>query len=802
MLPNLIKIAIRNLKKFKLYSFINIAGLTIGLTCFILISLYLLDEMNYDRFHENGDRIFRIALITPNGGTTRTPHPMSQALVNDFPEVEQGVSISPIWGDGLTWLEVPIQYKDKRFQENRLFSADTSFFDVFTFNSVYGDTRAAIREPGALILTYSSAKKYFGDENPVGKFMRLDDRHDMIVKAVIEDIPLNSHFKFDFLTSYLTLKPMETSNYYTWADFGHFNYIVLKNAEDWKSVEARIPEWSKKYIDYSIPDLQSDYDLSKFLKLQLLTDIHLKSHLRWELEQNGDITHIYIFSVSAILILLIACINFMNLATARSFRRAKEVGVRKVVGAGKTQLMLQFLVESLLLTSLAMFGAGVLIEFLLPYFNSFTGKEISISIINDWEYIAGLFALTFITGLLAGSYPAFFLSSFKPIQILRGRFNTNPSSSVLRKGLVVFQFSISIFLIASTIVIYQQVDYLKTHELGFAKEHVLIVPMRDSKLQENYRVFKNSLMANSEIISAAGVTNIPGGQFNVDPIRWKPEQEAVGVSEIWVDEDFFNTLEIQLSAGRGFSREFRRDSSRAFILNESAAKRFDWQDPVGEEIYYYPQDRTVKGEIIGVVKDFNFQSLHQNISPLLLHYLDGWSNNLLVRIKGNDIQGTIKFIENSFNKLSPGNEFEYSFLDEYFDKAYRGEEGMEKLFIIFAVLAIIIACLGLFGLASFTAEQKTKEIGVRKVMGASITSLVILLCNDFSKLVLAANLLAWPIIYYLMNNWLNEFAYKIDISLVVLVFSGIIAFIIALLTIAYQSIKAAMSNPIESLKYE
>ncbi len=798
----MITIAFRNLNKFKLYSFINIAGLSVGMVCFILISLYLIDEMSWDNFHTKADRIFRIATIWGDGGQTRTPHPMAQALVNDFPEVEQAVTMSPLWDAGLTWLEIPVQYENKRFQENRLFSADTTFFEVFTFKTLLGDADAAIREPGALIITESTAKKYFGDENPIGKFMKLDDRHDMIVKAVIEDIPANSHFHFDFLISYLTLKPNERSNYYTWEDFGHFNYIVLKEGTDWKNVEARIPEWSKKYIDYSIPDLHSEEDVSKYLKLQPVKDIHLKSHLRWELEPNGDMAYVYIFSASAILILLIACINFMNLATARSMHRAKEVGMRKVVGAQKTQLIFQFLIESLLLSFIAVIIAGIFIEFLIPYFNSYTGKNITFGLLKDTNYLTGLLILTVITGLIAGSYPAFYLSSFKPIRILRGKFLQSKSNGRFRKGLVVFQFSISIFLIASTIIIYQQINYLKTRNLGFDKEHVLIIPIKDNELQNKYRVFKDNLLTNSNVISAAGVTNVPGDQFNVESIRWTPDQEPERVYEMWIDEDFFKTLDIKIIAGRAFSREYGADSVESFILNETAAKRFEWQNPIGEVITYYPQDRVIKGPVIGVVKDFNFQSLHQNIESLLLHPMGNWSNKLLVRVRGNNIEGTIKFIERIFKEMSPRNEFEYSFLDEFFDNAYRSEERMENLFILFSILAIIIACLGLFGLAAFTAEQKTKEIGVRKVMGAGVVNLVILLSKEFSKLVVIANLVAWPIVYLIMNYWLNDFAYKVNVNLLVLLASGLIALLIASFTISYHAVKAAIANPIDSLRYE
>lgn len=803
MLKNYLIIAFRNLLKHKGYSIINIAGLSLGITCCILISLYIIDELQYDTFNKKYDRIYRIALIPPEGAQTRTPHPMAQALVADFPEVEQAVTMSPIWGPGLTWVEMPVQYKDNRFNEKRFFSADTTFFDVFTFKAVAGDPDKAIRKPGAIIITESIAKKYFGNENPIGKTIRLRDQFDLVVEAVIQDIPKNSHFKFDFLISYITLKPVERSNYYTWADFGHYNYIVLKEGVDYKTVEAKIPEWSKKYIDYTMGGtLKSDTDFSQYLKLQPLKDIHLKSHIRWELEPNGDIMKIYIFASAAILILLIACINFMNLATARSMQRAKEVGVRKTVGALRRHLVYQFIGESFMLTLIAMFIAVVLVELSIPFFNTFTGKNISFDVTSNPNHFLIFLSLPIFVGLLAGSYPAFFLSSFRPIQVLKGKFSVKSSSAAVRKGLVIFQFSISIFLIVSTLVIYNQLEFIHNKNLGFDKDQVIILPLRSNQAQSNYETFKNNLLQNSLVVSASGVSNVPGDQFNQEMIRWKLEDPTIDVSEMRIDEDFFKTLNIPLAEGRSFSKEFGMDTMNVFMINKSAADRLNLKNAVGEDIYYYPQDRTVKGRVIGVVKDFHYRSLQENIQPLLIMFDNKNMSSLLIRLKANHIKEAISFVEHAWRNFSPKDGFEYSFLDDFIGQAYTGEEKAMDLFGIFSALAIAIACLGLFGLAAFTTEKRFKEIGVRKVMGATSMNIILLLTKDFSKWVLLANIVAWPAAYFIMKKWLNDFAYRTDLSLWVFIAAGLLALLIALFTVGYQAVKAAMANPVDSLKYE
>ena len=801
---NYLKIAFRNLIKFKTISFINIAGLAVGTALFILMAMFVIDELSYDKFHEKHDRIFRIAMISDDlGGQTRTPHPMAQALVRDFPEVEQAVTVSPIWGPSLTWAEFPVRYEDNRFVEKKFFSADTNFFDVFTFEAVRGNPSSAIREAGSLIITETISKKYFGAQDPIGKTMILNDSFPIIVKAVIKDIPRNSHFHFDFLISYLTLKPLEDGNYYTWADFGHYNYIVLSEGANYKDVEAKIPDWSKKYIDYSIPDLKSDRDISQFIKLQPLSDIHLKSNLRWELGYNGSLTNVYIFSVSAVLILFIACFNFTNLSMARSFYRSKEVGIRKTIGADKKRIFSQFISESLLISFVSLMAAIVLVILSLPYFNSYTNKNLSLEVFTGIEYIISFLVLIIFVGFVAGVYPSVFLSVLTPLQILNKKINTKTSSSGrLKKVIVIFQFAISIFLFASTTIIYNQMQYLKKKNLGFQKDQVIGVPIQNEELVSKIEALKSSLLTKPGVIGAAAVSTLPGGQFNSESIRWNIEENPQPVSEIVVDDDFFSTMGIEVVAGRAYSKDYPGDTSGVFMLNEAAADLFKWDSPIGEEITWYPGDNEIKGKVIGITDNFHFETLRNNVGPLLFLYSGDEFKYIVVKIAVNEMKTAINSVRETWGEFSAGEEFEYYFLDEYFGKTYRNDEKMEALFGIFSILAITIASLGLFGLATFMMENKTKEIGIRKTMGASVTNLTALLAKDFLKWILLANLIAFPAAYFVMEKWLQEFAYRADLSIWSFLLSGLAALIVAFITVSLKTAKAALANPIKSLRCE
>jgi putative ABC transport system permease protein len=803
MLKNYIKIALRNLIKQKSYSLINIAGLAIGLTCAILILLYVQFELSYDRFHDNADRVYRITWMSGNP-QTRTPHPMALAMAQDFPEVTEATTLSPIWGPGLTRPKLSVRYEDKRFDEPGFYSADSTFFKVFSFKLLRGDPETALKIPGGVVITEEIAEKYFGDDDPLNKILVLEygRRFDMTVTGVMENIPRNSHFDFDFLISYVSLKPMDSGSYYTWADFGHYNYVVLADGADPKAVEAKIPDWFQGYVKWPEDSYQSLKRGENRLALQPVTNIHLHSHLRWELEPNSDIAYIYIFSAAAVFILIIACVNFMNLATARSASRAKEVGLRKVVGAQRSALVSQFLGESLLMTAAAMLMSVAFVELLLPAFNNLTDLQLELNVLENFPMLLALIAITVVVGVLAGSYPAFYLSAFQPIQVIAGKVHRGIKGAAFRKILVVTQFSISIALIAAAAIVSSQLDYLRNKKLGFEPEQVLVIPIKDPSLRSQYEFIKAELLRNPNVLHASAVSNVPGSRFNQNSIRWAEMEDDVDVSQARVDFDFLPTLGIKLKDGRNFSKEFATDVNQAFILNETAARQFNWDSAIDKEITWFDDDNTRVGKVIGVVEDFHYQSLHRGIDPLILHVLPEGFNSMLVKLSTNDLTATLDFVQQKWSTFDPGHTFEFTFLSEDFNQLYRSEEKMQSIVGYFTSLAIFIACLGLLGLASYSAERRTKEIGVRKVLGASVWGIVRLLSKEFLILVVLANVIAWPLAYWLMNDWLQDFAYRVNVGVGTFVLAGLAAAVIALLTVSTQAIRAALTNPVEALKYE
>ncbi len=802
MFKNYFTITFRNLTKYKVYSFINIAGLAVGMTCCILIYLYIQDETSYDRFHENSDRIFRIDWMSDNP-QTRTPHPMAQAMVRDFPEVQNAVTLSPIWGPGLTRPTISVRYKDQLYDEKGFYSADSSFFSVFSFKLLQGDRNTALKYPGSIIITKRIAEKYFRNEDPMDKVFTIAGRFELKVSGVLEDIPDNSHFHFDFLISYVTLKPQETGNYYEWEDFGHFNYIVLARGMDPEKVETKIPEWFLKYNNWSQENAEGllSGEGGRFA-LTPLENIHLYSHIKWELEANGNIAYIYIFTATAVFILVIACINFMNLSTARSARRAKEVGLRKTVGANKKQLVSQFLSESVLFCMLAIVFALVMAVLILPYFNIFTDKELSLSYFYNIKHAGIILLIVLGAGFLAGSYPALYLSSFHPVQVLKGSLKSASRQEFVRKGLVIFQFAVSIVFITGTFVIYEQLDFFLNRNLGFEKEHIVAVPLHENELRMKYKTVKDELVKHPDIINAAAVSNIPGGRFNQNSIQWRESDDDISVSEIAVDYDFFTSLGIDIVEGRAFSREYSTDDSSAFILNETAAGIYEWDTAVGKTITWYDDNGDRQGKVIGVVKDFHFKSLHQQIAPALFMIQPGDFNYMLLKIRADNIRGTLGFLEKKWPEFDSLHTFSFSFLDNNLEKLYGNEQKAGQLLGAFSALAVIIACLGLYGLASFTTEQRIKEIGIRKTLGATNSGITYLLTREFIRLVFLANIIAWPAAWYMMNMWLEDFAYRINISWWSFVTSAVMAVLIALFTVGYQALKAAGANPAESLKCE
>lgn len=801
MFKNYLKIAVRSLSRYKVYSFINLAGLAIGMTCCFLILLYVRKELSYDRFHEKADRIYRLAWLDEHP-QTRTPHPMAQAMAQDFPEVENAVSLSPLWGAGLTRRTFSMRHGDRRFDEQNVLSVDTTFFKIFSFPFLKGDPATALQQPFAIVITERTAQKYFGNEEALGKVLRLDNEVDLKVTGVVQNVPAASHFHFDFLVSYVLLKTREAGSYYTWADFGHYNYLLLAPGADPEALAAKIPMWLEKYLDLpqeALAELRAGRDR---FELQPLTDIHLRSHLAWELEPNSDIATVYLFTAIAVFILLIAGINFMNLATARSATRAKEVGVRKVLGAGRAQLVGQFLGEALLLSVAALALAIALVELLLPVFNALSGADLAMNYSGQPLFFFGMLAVALGTGIFAGSYPAFFLSAYQPARVLKGETAAGVRSARLRRLLVIVQFALSIALIAGTAIVSSQLNFLRTQKLGFDKEQILVLRLKHQPMREQYENVKTELLRKPEVLRASAVSNVPGGRFNGNPIQWRPEQGERGVMQARVDHDFFATLDIPMAAGRAFQREMATDADSAFILNEAAARLFDWDAAVGQRLTWFDDDNTRSGRVIGVARDFHFQSLHTRIQPLLLCLGQRAFNYMLVKIAPSDVPGTLAHCQAVWKKFDPEFDFEYSFLDDDFEQLYRAEERIQALFGYFTLLAIFIACLGLFGLASFTIQQRTKEIGVRKVLGASVASVVGMLMKDFTRLVLLANLFAWPIAYLSMNLWLRDFAYRAPLSPWTFVLAGTLALLVALLTVSFQALKAALSNPAEALRYE
>jgi putative ABC transport system permease protein len=803
MFKNYLKVGFRNLLKYKAFSAINILGLATGLTCCILILLYVQYELSYDRFHADADRIYRAAWMTQNP-QTRTPHPLAQAMVRDFPEVTSAVSLSPTWGPGLTRPKISVRYEDKQFEEPGFYEADSTFFDVFSFSLLRGDAQTALRDRDHVVITETIARKYFANADPIGKTLIADLGGDfpLTVSGVVEDIPANSHFHFDFLVSYATFKAVETGNYYEWVDFGHYNYIKLAQGVDAKALEARLNRWAAGYLGWSEQQLQDLANRGVHFDLQPILEIHLRSQLKWELEPNGDINYIYIFSAAAVFILLIACINFMNLSTARSSTRAKEVGVRKAVGANRLFLVRQFLGESMLMTIFAVLLALALVEILIPSFNSFAHLNLKSNLLGNHTLVLSVVAITLLVGIIAGIYPAVFLSGFQPVKVLSGKVKQGTKGSRFRKVLVVLQFSISIALIAGTLIVSSQLDFLRNKNLGFEKDQILVVPLKERSLRTRYDAIKAELLSNQNVLMASAVSNVPGERFNQNDIRWEPGDRNVSISEFRVDHDFFKTLDVEVQQGREFSREFETDAEEAFILNETAASQFNWDSPLGKEVAWLDDNATFQGRVIGVVADFHFQSLHQAIAPMAFQVLPTEFNYLLIKVASDNIASTLEFLEMKWAEFDPAHTFEFAFLNDNFDRLYRAEEKMQTLFSSFTVLAVLIACLGLLGLASYSAEQRTKEIGIRKALGASVIGIIGMLSQEFVKLVVLANVIAWPLAYFAMDNWLQNFPYRIDLGPATFVAAGVLACLIALLTVTYQATKAAVANPVESLRYE
>lgn len=807
MFLNYIKIAWRNLIRNRTFSAINIVGLAIGLATCLLISLYVLDELSYDRFHAKADRIVRVIFRGSSSGgrineSTVMP-PVAQTLRRDYPEVLEATRLRDA-GSPL------ISYGSKTFKESSIAFVDSNFTQVFTLPFVEGDPKTALIQPNTAVISETMARKYFGSVNPMGHILTIKSWNTSLkITGVMQDIPANSHFHKDML---IAMAGNQEARSPSWMMSEYYTYLVLPDGYNYRQLEAKLPQVIEKYIG---PQLQQGMGMSlaEFrrkgndigLYLQPLTDIHLHSDFAFDLSAPGNRQYVYLFSVIAAFILIIACINFMNLSTAGSAKRAREVGIRKVLGSVRQSLASQFLIESMLLTAFALVLAYCLVLMALPAFNEFTGKTLSVNLLARPWILPAILLFGLFVGLLAGSYPAFFLSSFKPVAVLKGgTFKAVPNRLNLRSGLVVFQFFIAVTLIAGTLVVYRQLSYIQHKTLGYTKEQVLVLP-ETWLLGDKEAAFREEIVRDARVLNASVSGYVPAGPSNNNNFFVSPEtntSQLVKTLRYDVDYNYLSVLGMKLAAGRNFSRAYGTDSS-GVILNETAAKTFGWaQNAIGHHITHTDNDGTQRTfTVIGVVKDFHFKSLHEAISPLVM-VLGRNTGTIILKVNPTDISGLLATLQQKWQQLMPDAPFTYSFLDERFANTYRAEQNTGLILGLFSGLTIFIACLGLFGLAMFTAEQRQKEIGVRKVLGASVMSVVALLSADFLKLVGIALVLAIPIAWYAMSVWLQDFAYRIELDWWLFALAGILAIVIALATVSAQSIKAALVNPIRSLKSE
>ncbi len=796
MFRNYFKVVLRNIRRHAGYSFINIAGLAIGMACCLMITMWVLDELSFDRFHENAADLYRVEENQFYSGRTYhvtvTPYPLAPALQAEIPEIVEATRV--VRTSGLLF-----KHGEKSFFEERAAAVDPSFLRMFSFPLVKGDPGSALTDLSSVLISETTAKKYFGDEDPLDKTFLVNNQYQLRVAGVLEDFPLNSSIRAEILYPYEILEKAGRTN----DSFGSnsiWTFVQLRPGTPQSVVDAKIKGFIKERVPQSVTDLE----------LFPYTRIHLHQYFGYDRNATA-VKYVYIFSIIAAFVLLIACINFMNLATARSAGRAKEVGLRKVVGALKRNLVVRFYSESMIYAFLALLVAVGLVLLVLPWFNNLAARELSLKFWSDRGLVLGLVGITLVTGFLAGSYPALFLSSFRPSRVLKGSLKAGTGSTLFRRILVVVQFALSVFLIIGTLVVYKQTQYMRTKSMGFDKEQMLYITLRGNT-GGSYDALKTELANDSRIAGVTGSSHLPSSiGSNSGGANWQgkdPEQVIlIGMSA--VDYDYIDVMGIQLAEGRNFSREFGTDENEAFLVNEEVRTAMEKQSVAGEAFSFVGRD----GRIVGVMKNFHFESLESKIEPLAVFLRGrapegedrsrGWSfNYALIRLAPGNVEGTIDFIRGKWAALNPGYPFEFRFLDDQIEAMYRTEERVGRLLKTFAVLAIFIACLGLFGLASFMAEQRTREIGIRKVLGASVPQVSGLLCREFFFLVLLSNLIAWPAAYWALGNWLKGYAYRIPLGVAVFAVALAAALVITALTVSWQAVRAAVANPADALKYE
>ncbi|HKG69279.1 MAG TPA: ABC transporter permease [Segetibacter sp.] len=798
MLKNNFKIAWRNLLNNKVFSAINIFGLAVGLACCILMFLFIQHELSYDKFHSNSKNLYRVTSVAEGAiGKTDlavTPSPWAPLMKKDYPEIKEFVRLLKD-----EKILIGERGKEHSFEKQVLF-VDSTFFGVFSFKLLKGNPSNVLTQPNTIVLTSDAAKKHFGNVDPIGKTLEVSTAFtstiSVQVTGVVDQPPANSHFKFDALVSLSSLGDISSM----WSYHMYHTYVVLANGASKNSLETKFKDFSEKYINHN-----TNADGKQEIHLQPITDIHLHSQMAGELEANGDVKYVYIFSGVAVFVLMIACLNFMNLSTVRALKRAKEVGLRKVVGAERKQLIKQFLAESLLVSLFALILSVVIVVLILPVFNQLAGRTLHLDFIANYKYAGIIILLTGFVGIISGFYPATVLSSFKPVEVLRGTFQKSIKGNSLRKVLVTFQFIISIALTASTILVYKQMQFVQNKKLGFAKEKVIVVTVEKNADVKKLEAFKGSLMNTPGVISAAAASTIPSTNIPVNLIH----DESSGLNQnrsmqmLFVDYDFVKTMQMKLIAGRDFSKSFSTDESEGFIVNNEAVKQAGWKtakDAIGKSFQWVMPDQVLKtGKIIGVVEDFHITPLKSSVQPLVMHILPRRFQYLYVRL---NTEKALSAIENKYKKFNQGHPFDYTFLDDTIKAMYASEKNLGKIFAYFSGLAILIACMGILGLSIYSTQQRIKEIGIRKVLGATPVNIVKELSKEFIKPVFIAAIIASPVAWYAMNKWLQEFAYRINVTAGVFVLAGVVALLIALVTVSFHAIKAAFTNPVNTLRTE
>jgi len=800
MLRNYLKVALRNIKKQKGYAFINISGLAIGMAACILILLWVKDELSFDSYHENAARIYRLT-IDANLGTPMkapvSPTPLGPAMVAEYPEVIQCVRLSRP-------NRSPVIVGDKEFFEENVAFADNSIFEVFSFPFLMGDPEKALTTAYTAVITEEIARKYYGDVDPLGKMIKFGGDQEYAITGVVENIPANSHFTFNILRSMETQYAESRALMENWMAISQYTYILLAENADPLALEQKLPV----LIDKNLGPALKSIGASVTMHLQPLREVYLHSDFAGDIGAQGDIMYVYLFSAIALFVLIIACINFVNLSTARATSRAQEVGMRKTLGAVRQRLIGQFLGEAVVYSLLSLAVAIILILVAMPWFNALVGRRLGLNILHMPWLIPAFIGLALAVGIMAGSYPAFFLSSFQPVRVLKGKLKFGTKNIQFRRILVIAQFAISIVLIIGTMMIYKQLIFMKSKNLGFHKEHVVVLPGLDDVMAKSYQTLRNEFKNLPGVINVGASSMLPGR--GIRRSAFQPEGFSLDQSQTMdyldIDPHFLDALDIQFVEGRNFMEDLSTDKTESVLINETAAKKFGWNNPIGKQFIFGP-DQNADGtesrlNVVGVIKDYHNTSLRMKIEPMILFYDPSSYSALALRIAPSDVPKTVNLIRKKWKELLPQKPFDYFFLDDAFDSQYRAEERIGGATLRFSLLAIFIGCLGLFGMASYTTEQRTKEIGVRKVLGASAGVIVRMLSKEYILLVTVGNLIAWPVAYFMMKTWLNNFAYRTSLAPWIFFAAALLSLTVALLTVSYQSIRAALSNPIDSLRYE